>query len=182
MIMVILGGVGRLQGGALGAAVLLIAEECDRRAHDPLAARHRRGAARRGAVRAGGPFRPGARDGAPTGREHMTAPTLRVTGSQKRFGGVLAVDDVNLDVAEGEVHALIGPNGAGKTTLVHLLSGALARAPARSCSTAATSPAWPCTGASGSGWRARTRSPACFRTSLCSRTWRSRLQGAGAPG
>jgi branched-chain amino acid transport system ATP-binding protein len=55
----------------------------------------------------------------------MTMPVLRVTGVQKRFGGVLAVDDVSLDLAEGELHALIGPNGAGKTTLIHLLSGAL---------------------------------------------------------
>ena len=50
---------------------------------------------------------------------------LRVSRLQKRFNGVLAVDDVNLDLAEGELHAVIGPNGAGKTTLIHLLSGAL---------------------------------------------------------
>jgi branched-chain amino acid transport system ATP-binding protein len=55
----------------------------------------------------------------------MTAPVLRVTAVQRRFGGVLAVDDVSLDLAEGELHAVIGPNGAGKTTLIHLLSGAL---------------------------------------------------------
>jgi branched-chain amino acid transport system ATP-binding protein len=55
----------------------------------------------------------------------VSGPILSVSGLQKRFGGVLAVDDVSLDLADGELHAVIGPNGAGKTTLIHLLSGAL---------------------------------------------------------
>ena len=50
---------------------------------------------------------------------------LSLRNLSKRFGGVVAVDRVNLDVAPGEVHALIGPNGAGKTTLVSQISGSL---------------------------------------------------------
>ncbi|MFN0304877.1 MAG: ABC transporter ATP-binding protein [Burkholderiales bacterium] len=56
----------------------------------------------------------------------MADPVLVVRGLTKRFGGIVATDDVDLDVVQGEIHALIGPNGAGKTTLVHQLSGALA--------------------------------------------------------
>ncbi|MFT5507970.1 MAG: branched-chain amino acid transport system ATP-binding protein [Hyphomicrobiaceae bacterium] len=53
----------------------------------------------------------------------MTEPLLRVQGLQKRFGGVHATDDVNLNVIPSETHAIIGPNGAGKTTLISQLSG-----------------------------------------------------------
>ncbi|KUL95539.1 branched-chain amino acid ABC transporter substrate-binding protein [Bosea sp. WAO] len=55
----------------------------------------------------------------------MTKPLLSVRGLRKRFGGLIATDSVDLDVVEGEIHALIGPNGAGKTTLLTQLFGEL---------------------------------------------------------
>src|SRR4051812_49571953 len=50
---------------------------------------------------------------------------LELRSVTKRFGGVVATDNVALEVAQGEVHALIGPNGAGKTTLIGQISGSL---------------------------------------------------------
>jgi branched-chain amino acid transport system ATP-binding protein len=50
---------------------------------------------------------------------------LRVTGVTRRFGGLVAVSNASLSVAEGEIVGLIGPNGAGKTTLFNLISGFL---------------------------------------------------------
>jgi len=50
---------------------------------------------------------------------------LELRSVTKRFGGVVATDNVALEVVQGEVHALIGPNGAGKTTLIGQISGSL---------------------------------------------------------
>jgi len=52
-------------------------------------------------------------------------PLLRVEKLGLRFGGVVATDNLSLDVARGELHAIIGPNGAGKTTLISQLTGQL---------------------------------------------------------
>ena len=54
----------------------------------------------------------------------MTA-VLSLRGATKRFGGLVAVNDLDFDVAEHEVLGLIGPNGSGKSTTLNLISGAL---------------------------------------------------------
>src|SRR5689334_23407353 len=56
----------------------------------------------------------------------MADALLTIEGLTKRFGGVIASDNVGLDVRKGELHAIIGPNGAGKTTLIGQLSGEIA--------------------------------------------------------
>jgi len=52
-------------------------------------------------------------------------PVLEVKGAMKRFGGLVAVNDLSLEVRAGEIAALIGPNGAGKSTMFNLISGVL---------------------------------------------------------
>lgn len=53
----------------------------------------------------------------------MSEPVLQVQGLTKRFGALLASDDVSLDLRMGEIHALIGPNGAGKSTFIKQVMG-----------------------------------------------------------
>jgi len=52
-----------------------------------------------------------------------TTPLLKLEGMQKFFGGLRAVDGVDLEVSRGTVHALIGPNGSGKTTTLNVVNG-----------------------------------------------------------
>ena len=54
----------------------------------------------------------------------MAEPLLRLAGVGKHFGGVVALDGVDLEVAGGEIASVIGPNGAGKTTLFNVVTGA----------------------------------------------------------
>jgi ABC-type branched-subunit amino acid transport system ATPase component len=53
----------------------------------------------------------------------VSAPLLALSGLRKSFGGILAVADVTLAIAPGELVGLIGPNGSGKTTLLNLITG-----------------------------------------------------------
>jgi len=55
----------------------------------------------------------------------VAEPLLRIENLIRRFGGIVATDNLSLDIARGELHAIIGPNGAGKTTLISQLIGQL---------------------------------------------------------
>ncbi len=57
---------------------------------------------------------------------NSTETLLELRHLVKRYGGLVATDDLDLTVTRGEIHAIIGPNGAGKTTLIHQISGAIA--------------------------------------------------------
>lgn len=56
----------------------------------------------------------------------MSKNVLSVENVTMQFGGVVAVDNLNLEVNEGEIVALIGPNGAGKTTAFNVITGVYA--------------------------------------------------------
>ena len=58
-----------------------------------------------------------------TGTGTATGPALRLTGVSRRFAQVVAVDDVHLELRQGEVLALLGPSGCGKTTCLRLMAG-----------------------------------------------------------
>src|SRR5262249_33877630 len=57
------------------------------------------------------------------GRARMSKPILTVTHLTRRFGGLLAVDDLSFSAQRGDITAIIGPNGAGKTTVFNCVTG-----------------------------------------------------------
>lgn len=62
---------------------------------------------------------------APAEAPGPAAPVLRIEGITKLYGGVVALDDVSLEVDAHQIYGIIGPNGSGKTTLLNILSGAI---------------------------------------------------------
>ena len=87
---------------------------------------------------------------------------LLVEKVSKRFGSLVAVNDISLTVELGELRAVIGPNGAGKTTFFNLISGFLTPTSGRSFSTAQDITDLCRRAGSGAAWRAPFRSPRSF--------------------
>ena len=143
--MLIIGGVGRLYGAFIGVPLYMIAQ--DRFSEDRPGLLVFLDRPVDGAGRGLSPA--AACSGSvdrlrPRGTGAMTAPALETRGLCKSFGALSGGERRSISASKrGARHALIGPNGAGKTTFVNLVTGALRRAPGRSCSTAPTSPHLP---------------------------------------
>src|SRR5215216_7714063 len=60
-----------------------------------------------------------------SGEQSGLPPTLRARHVSKRFGGVVALNDVSIDVVAGQITGLVGDNGAGKSTLIRIISAVL---------------------------------------------------------
>ena len=148
LMMAMVGGAGSLLGGVVGAAVVTLLKN-GIQDYLPLLAKGASGQleivafsalfilflqwARQGIVPFVARFLPKLRrerpgPAAPLPRRHQPKPgdpLLRLDGVERRFGGLVAVNNVSLDVRSGEILGVIGPNGAGKSTIFNCLTGAL---------------------------------------------------------
>src|SRR5690606_38988413 len=149
IVMGVLGGMGSIMGPPYGAAAMLLTEEALKSITDhwmiifgpaivAVAVASRRGiagllagpaGAGTAATAAPSPAPPDAapgNDARPADARSTAQPAparLEVSGLVKRYGGLLATDNLSLELETGSIHAVIGPNGAGKSTLIGQLSG-----------------------------------------------------------
>ena len=116
------------------------------------------------------------------GQRRCDGPVLEARGLAKAFGGTHAVDDASIVVADRTLHALIGPNGAGKTTLFNLVSGLYPPDRGRVLLGGVDITGERRAESSPRDWRARSRSPICFRRFRSRRTCASRCRRATRAG
>jgi ABC-type branched-subunit amino acid transport system ATPase component/ABC-type branched-subunit amino acid transport system permease subunit len=152
LVMVILGSVGTVSGPVIGSVLVVILLEA-LRLHDSLrepifgavlvgatllfpqglallVAAHLRRRTEPATASAVVPLKP-ARAPARPNIANAAAPLLRIAGLTVRFGGLVAVDDVDFEVRRGQIVSLIGPNGAGKTTTLNLVTSFIERSAGR---------------------------------------------------
>ena len=119
VIMAVLGGMRSFWGPLIGAAIFVALQDYVSKSHPKLDVGHRP------RVRAGGALL-SARGSGHAAHRSEGVTLLQVESASKRFGSLVAIDDVSLTIEPGELRAIIGPNGAGKTTFFNLVSGLFA--------------------------------------------------------
>ena len=91
----------------------------------------------------------------------MMEPVLKMEHVTKRFSGLVAVNDLSLEMPENCIHSLIGPNGSGKTTTVNMITGVLPVSEGKSFTAASKQAAALSTASPVLAWGAHSRTSSC---------------------